>query len=89
MRKRHGRGELVERLGRPGSCVARAADLLVETPRFGAMNVNSAMGSCFRRRRNMAVGHRALIAPNIQLAALEAIHPVPDPQPVFVKPWPS
>lgn len=62
-------GELVEQLGAEVLCCPERLDLLVETLRIGAMNVNSAL-KYFRKGENMAVvtgGDRT----DIQIAALE------------------
>jgi hypothetical protein len=62
-------GELVKQLGAEVLCRADRMDLMVESLKIGAMNVNSALGY-FRKAHNMAVvtgGDRT----DIQLAALE------------------
>lgn len=62
-------GDLVEQLGAEVLCRADRMDLMVESLKIGAMNVNSAL-EYFRKGRNMAIvtgGDRT----DIQLAALE------------------
>lgn len=62
-------GELVQQLGAEVLCRSDRMDLMVESLKIGAMNVNSAL-EYFRKGRNMAVitgGDRT----DIQLAALE------------------
>jgi hypothetical protein len=62
-------GELVKQLGAEVLCRADRMELMVESLKIGAMNVNSALGY-FRKAHNMAVvtgGDRT----DIQLAALE------------------
>ncbi|WP_088892657.1 phosphotransacetylase family protein [Leptolyngbya ohadii] len=62
-------GELVHQLGAEVLCRPDRLDLMVESLKIGAMNVNSAL-EYFRKGRNMAIvtgGDRA----DIQLAALE------------------
>jgi uncharacterized protein len=62
-------GDLVQQLGAEVLCRADRMDLMVESLKIGAMNVNSAL-EYFRKGRNMAIvtgGDRT----DIQLAALE------------------